>query len=136
MRFIEFKDGEVILASRRASSHKEMLSIAGRSREQVASAGFLSSRYSAAEPWEPYGRSDGLGIAASNPELRIPMTLFVGKTRYCLVYASSRDMLRGLQDVEVAQWGMTEESPWGDVMPVFAPLHPKHSLKADAAICD
>ena len=136
MRFIEFKDGSLIIAPRRASAHKDMLAMARVSKCDVVSAGFLSARYEATEPWTPYGSSTGLGIKATNPDLRVPETLYVGKHRYGLVFATHKEFLEGLEDVMPATWGMTEESYWGDVCPVYAPLHPRHKLRADEAICD
>ncbi len=136
MRFIEFSDGAVVLAPRRGSSHKDMVWMSGRTRNDVVSAGFLPARYACEEAWAPYGSSVGLNIAVTNPELSIPQELYVGKHRYGLLYASRAEMLEGLDDVQPAHWGMTAESVWGDVLPVYAPLHPNHLLRADDCIKD
>lgn len=125
----------MVLAPRQASSHKEMVSLVGRRREDVSSAGFLGARYAPGERWEPYGRSTGLDIGA-DPRLTVPDTLYAGKHRYGVVFATCSSMLESVADVAPAVWGMTAESPWGDVLPVYAPLHPRHMLRANEVLTD
>lgn len=135
MRYIEFADGSLVLAPRRANTHVDLVNLSGRRKHDVMSAGFLSPRYSSEERWAAYGQSVGLGIGADK-DLVTPGELYVGMHRYGPVFATQAELLSGLENVKQAVWGMTEPSPWGDVRPVYSPMHPEHKLTADSVVCD
>lgn len=133
MRYIEFHDGAVALASGNAISHRDLLRLVGRCKSFARSAGFLGARYDVNQPWEPYGFSTGLALQADE-KLNIPEHLFVAIHKYGQVYASCPAMLGGLSEVQPAVWCVSEESLFGDVCPVFAPMHPKYKLRADEVL--
>ena len=134
MRYIEFSDGTIALSTGAATSHRDLLRFIRRSPDDAVSAGFMAARYEPTQHWDAWGSSVGLKLAA-NKALNVPSELFVGKHRGGLVYANRAEVLASLEDVQQAVWGLTEESPWGDVCPVYAPLHPQHKLRSDEATC-
>lgn len=129
MRYVELLDGSVILAPRRAVGHMDMVRACGRMKSDVASAGFVSLGNRMEDAPEVYGQSVGLGVNAK-AGLQIPVRLFGAKAGRMVLFASNQELLEGLVEVEEARWGVTEPSPWGDVMPVFAPLHTGARLHA------
>lgn len=135
MRYVELQDGSVILAPRRAVGHVDMVRACGLRTSDVASAGFVSLGNTMEDEPEVYGESVGLSVKAK-AGLTIPERLYAAKAGRMVLFASKHDLLDGLLEVEPAHWGMTEPSPWGDVMAVFAPLHPSAKLHAGDYISD
>lgn len=130
MRYIEFFDGNIILAPQNNFSHKDMLSFTKRHRSDVRSAGFLGPRYSADEQWKPYGKSVGLGIP-SQPDVVIPNKLFTRTIGTSVVFVSSPDLLDEGSQLLVATWGLSQPGYWGDVVPIFTPINPDMRLTAE-----
>lgn len=130
MRYIEFMDGEVILAPQNFFSHKELLSFTGRLRSDVRSAGFLGSRYNEDEAWKPYGKSTGLGIP-SQPDVMIPSKLYTRTLGKSVVFYSSPSLVESPEAPLLAKWGMSEPGYWGDIVPVYVPVNPEMRLTAE-----
>ncbi len=132
MRYIEFNDGIVLIAPCRHFGHREMLNIVGKDDRTIRSAGFLGARYYASEKWIPYGDSIGLN-AKSRQDFIVPDALFVGTFGKFkgLIFSNSKESIMHTQDVCDAVWGMTEASTWGDILPVYSPLHPREIITSE-----
>lgn len=111
------------MATRRAVSHADLVRACGVGRGEVVSAGFVSLGYGPEEEPKVYGGSVGLGVAARDGA-QVPRKLYCARLRLGVMFATRKELVEGLDDVREASWGMTPESPWRDVMPVYAPLHP------------
>lgn len=130
MRYVESVHG-ILLAPRRHASHGELA--AGLSRDEMLSAGFLAARYEASAPWQAYGQSTGLSLKSR--AVSIPSQLWVGIRHWTLVYSDNPKLLEDCSDVVRAEWGMSEEG-WEGTCAVYAPLHPRFPLSADAIVQD
>ena len=135
MRYVEVQTGNLILAPRRAVGHVDMVRACGVMRSEVLSAGFVSLCETEQDEPEVYGQSVGLGVDA-RVGVVIPADLYTARSGNMILVASQRDLLEGLEDLGSASWGLTAPSPWGDVSPVFAPLHAWSRLHAGGYIRD
>lgn len=135
MRYLEFKNGQVILAPRRGVGHVAMLHATARSIEDVASAGFLTQRAGPGDRSVAFGQSVGLSIAA-NPHLSVPEKLYVGRHLALHVFATDVGLISHLDDVELAWWGMTRAHRDDASGPIYAPQHSNRWLTTEDYIQD